>query len=358
MNAERRTHRRRSVEAAALASALLALVAGLGGCVTTPGPDSAALSGAIAAPVRSPMKGRIVAGSERMVIYEAGDQDTIEELARRYLGARDRAWEIAEFNGVEGIAPGDRVAIPLHAPNAVGVIADRYQTVPILCYHRLGSRVSKMTLAPGTFADQLDFLARNGYTVVRLSALVDFLTGKRPLPRRSVVITFDDGYASTYHHAFPLLKRYGFPATVFVYTDFIGSRDGLSWQQLREMLDSGIVEIQAHSKTHANLTLREADESDARYRRRIDTELQVPKVALQQNLAIAVESFAFPYGDASEVVIDRAAKAGYRLAATVNPGGNPFYASPLVLRRTMVFGDRGLEAFKSALQVSKPIGAR
>ncbi len=350
-----RTTGHRLERAAPAAGTLFALVVGLAGCATAPPSAAPERAGAVAAP---PTAGRVVARSERMVIYQAGPGDTIDDLSARYLGSRDRAWEIAEFNGAERIRPGDPVAIPLRSPNAVGVFPDRYQTVPILCYHRLGTRVSKMTLAPSAFADQLEYLARGGYTVVRLSALADFLAGKRSLPPRSVVITFDDGYESTYDHAFPLLKKYGFPATVFVYTDFVGSKDGLSWPQIREMLDSGLIEIQAHSKTHTNLTMREAGESEERYRRRVDAELRVPRIALQRNLPVVVESYAFPYGDANEVVIERASSAGYRLAATVNPGGNPFYASPLVLRRTMIFGDRDLEAFKSVLQVSRQIGSR
>ena len=83
-----------------------------------------------------------------------------------------------------------------------------------------------MMVSAPQFEAQLDWLARNNYQVLRLADVAGFLAGKKALPQRSVVITIDDGYETVYRHAFPLLKKYGFPATLFVYTDFIGSRDG------------------------------------------------------------------------------------------------------------------------------------
>jgi peptidoglycan/xylan/chitin deacetylase (PgdA/CDA1 family) len=208
-----------------------------------------------------------------------------------------------------------------------------------------------MVVTAEAFAAQLDYLASNGFHVVRLSELADFLNGKRALPERSVVITIDDGYASTYEYALPLLKKHAFPATVFIYTDFIGARDALTWEQMREMVASGLVDIQSHSKTHANLSYRLAGESDEGYRKRLDKELGVPRQLLQGKLTAPVVSFAYPYGDASAVLVDRLAKADYRLAVTVNPGSNGFFAHPLMLQRIMIFGDHDLQAFKSKLEV-------
>ena len=71
-----------------------------------------------------------------------------------------------------------------------------------------------------------------------------------------MVITIDDGYRSTYEVAFPVLKRHSFPATVFLYSDFVGAGDALTWAQMKEMTQSGLIDIQPHSKSHANLTLK------------------------------------------------------------------------------------------------------
>jgi peptidoglycan/xylan/chitin deacetylase (PgdA/CDA1 family) len=188
--------------------------------------------------------------------------------------------------------------------------------------------------------------------------LTDFLAGRRGLPERAVVITVDDGHASMYEHAYPLLKKYGFPATFFLYSDFIGSGDALRWAQIREMAASGLIDFQAHSKTHANLMERLPGESEQRYRERLDSEIRVPQEVLQRNLSTTVTHYAYPYGDANETVLARLGAADYRLGVTVNPGGNPFFAQPLMLRRTMVFGDHDLEAFKALLQVFRPTDLR
>jgi peptidoglycan/xylan/chitin deacetylase (PgdA/CDA1 family) len=208
-----------------------------------------------------------------------------------------------------------------------------------------------MVVTPETFAAQLDYLARNDYQVVRLSDLSGFLAGRQPLPRRAVVITMDDGYASVYEHAFPLLKKHGFPATVFVYTDFVGAKDALSWEQMAEMKASGLVDIESHSKTHSNLSYRLPGESDSAYRERLKTEVRVPLQLLQKRLSAAPVSFAYPFGDTNQQVMDQLSKADYQLAVTVDPGGNPFFAYPLMLKRSMIFGDQGLDAFVAKLQV-------
>ena len=193
--------------------------------------------------------------------------------------------------------------------------------------------------------------------MIRLAQLVGYLEGRQALPRRSVVITIDDGYESVYRHALPLLRKHGFPATVFVYSDFIGAGDALSWPQLQELVASRLIDIGAHSKSHRNLLDRAAAESDSQYRQVIETEARAPREILERRLATPVRHFAFPYGDANAVVLDVLGRQQYQLAVTVNPGGNAFFAQPLMLRRTMIYGDHDLEAFKSRLQIAKAVGA-
>jgi peptidoglycan/xylan/chitin deacetylase (PgdA/CDA1 family) len=226
--------------------------------------------------------------------------------------------------------------------------------ITILCYHRFGQPATKMSIPAATFALQLQWLAANDYTVVPLAEVRDFLEGRRALPPRAVVITIDDGYESTYRHAFPLLKKHGFPATLFAYTDFIGAGDAVGWGQLQEMVQSGLVSVQSHSKSHRNLIERQADETDARYRANIDAEMRVPRDLLSRRLGAEVRHIAYPYGDANAIVLESAARHGFQIGTTVIPGANPFYAQPLLLRRTMIFGDMDLETFKSRVVTSRP----
>ncbi len=330
-----------------LAAAGVGALAILAGCATAPRPDTRAET---AAPPSAPAGDGVIAASERFVIYVPRRDDTLAGLAARFLGSEGRAWEIAEFNGLSEPDPGRALVIALQPPNPRGVRADGVQTVPILAYHRLGARPGKMVITPEQFETQLEHLRRNDYTVIRLSEFAEFLEGRRALPRRSVVITFDDGHVSGYQHAFPLLVKYGYPSTFFLYTDFLGAKEALGWAQIREMAASGLVDFQSHSRTHANLSVRLPDESERQYRSRLDGEVRGSRDVIQRNLQVKPVHFAYPFGDASQATLDALARGGFRLGLTVNPGGNAFYAHPLMLRRTMVFGDHDMTAFQAALQ--------
>ena len=310
----------------------------------------------VAAPAPSPEQGRVLGRSERFVIYKPAASDTLGSIAARFLGSESLYWVVGDFNGVAVAIPGRPLVVPLKPINPRGVYSDWYQTVPVLCYHRFGSGGGKMMVSADDFAAQLEWLARNDYHVIALSRLAGFLEGSEPLPRRSVVITIDDGYESVYRIALPLLRKYGFHATVFVYTDFIGAADALSWSQLQEMEASGLVDVEAHSKTHRNLIEREADTSDERYLQMLDMEARSPREILERRLAGKVQYFAFPYGDANQPLLDVLARQHYQLGLTVTPGGNAFFAQPLMLRRTMIFGGQDLATFKAKLQISRGFG--
>jgi len=333
-----------------------------------------ALTGCVSAPTTTPPlneppptqapaasgHGEVVARSDRLLIYVPVAGESLRGIAGRLLGSEDRDWQISEANaGVTKVDPGQPLIVPLKPMNPVGVRAGSFQTVPILCYHRLGTTGGKMAVSPANFAAQMEWLAKNDYRVVKLSQLTGYLEGREPLPPKAVVVTFDDGYESVYKFAYPVLRKLGLPATMFVYTDFVGAGgDAVSWPQLAEMQASGLMDIQAHSKSHRNLIERTAGENDERYKRNLDSETAGPRDLIEQKLNTKdqVRHYAYPYGDANELVLETLTRQKYTLAVTVNPGGNAFYAQPLMLRRTMIFGDHDLEAFKARLQTSRRIG--
>jgi peptidoglycan/xylan/chitin deacetylase (PgdA/CDA1 family) len=331
-----------------LAGIALALaVSALAGCATPPPAPMAA-----AQPAPSDARGYgEIARSERFVLYVPGTEESLGSIAERFLGSAGRAWEIADFNGVSNAMAGAVLAVPLRPVNPRGVTANGYQTVPILCYHRIGPGTSRMVMSPAAFAAQLEYLARNDYRVIRLTELTDFLAGRSQLPQRAVVLTFDDGHVSAHRHVYPLLRKYGFPATFFLYTDFLNTAEGLNWAQIREMSASGLIDFQAHSKTHDNLIVRRPGETDQQYRERLDLEIRLPRDLIERYTTGKVTGYAYPYGDANDAVLERIAKTGYALGLTVNAGGNPFFAYPPMLRRTMIYGGSSLDAFKAALQV-------
>ena len=182
------------------------------------------------------------------------------------------------------------------------------------------------------------------------------LEGREALPPKSVAITIDDGYRATHEVAFPILRKYGFPATLFLYTDFVGAPDALTWTQMREMIAAGTFAVQPHSKSHSNLAVRQADENEARYRERVRREIDAPVEAIRRELGIRAQVFAFPYGDVNDVVAAELRGRGIEMGVTVTPGGNAFYAPPLMLRRTMIFGGDDLDAFRGKLVSAVPFG--
>jgi len=324
-----RTNRRLRHDAIAV---LIAVVAGfLSGCTTN-----------------------VVARSDEFVIVNAGWGETLSSLADTYLGDPGKDWVIAEFNNIDSLAPGQQVVIPLRPADQVGSLRSGYRKVAILTYHRFvpGNRkCDQLAVSEDSFRSQLEYLKDNGYSVVSFSQLADFVEGKGPIPRKPVILSMDDGYKSVYQVAYPVLQEFGYKATVFVYTDFVGAPAALNWTEMKEMVGSGLVDIQPHSKTHSNLTLRQAGESEAAYRERIREEVRNPVRAINAHLGIPVHTFAFPYGAENDEVLAELKTAGLRLGATVTAGGNPSFSHPLALRRSQIYCDDDLVAFAKRLDV-------
>jgi peptidoglycan/xylan/chitin deacetylase (PgdA/CDA1 family) len=336
--------------------AVLALAALLGGCAQTPEREAASPAAAAPAPFFAARPDPVIARDDRYVVVVAQPGDTLGSLAQRWLGDAERRDDIARFNRVDEARSGEPLAIPLAPRDAKGIAASGVQAVTILCYHRFGPKPSALTVTPQAFEAQMAWLARNGYHVVSLDRLAGFLEGREALPPKAVVVTIDDGYRSTYDIAWPVLRKYKFPATVFLYSDFVGVPDALTWAQMREMVASGLVDIQPHSKTHANLTIRQPDETEARYRERVKRELDGPIEAIRAQLGAKSVAFAFPYGDVNDVVVGELRARGVALGATVTPGGNAFFAPPYMLRRTMIFGGDDLDAFRAKIVTTLAVG--
>jgi peptidoglycan/xylan/chitin deacetylase (PgdA/CDA1 family) len=296
----------------------------------------------------------VVARADDFMLVRAGSQDTLRTLAKTYLNDEARYEAIAEANGTQTVTPGQVVVIPLRTGKAWTVDAGGYQVVPILCYHQFGagSRArNKMEVSQAAFEQQMGWLKANGYSVVSLADLHGFLAGTKTLPEKAVVITIDDGYRSAYDIAFPILKKYGFPATIYVYSDFVNSGMALTWAQLNEMEASGLVDVESHSKTHTSMALLPGEQNGAGYKERITKEVVTPDGVLSSKLGKPIKHFAYPYGDTSPTAISILEDRGYRTAATVQRGGNPSFADPLILRRDMVYSDDKLSDFQKYVAV-------
>ena len=303
----------------------------------------------------------VIARSSDYLVVVADKDDSLGSLAATYLGDRKKAWQIGEFNGIARVKAGDEIVIPLRQTNRAGLYRNGFIKVPILVYHHFsprGRKCSKVTVTAEAFEAQLAYLKRHGYSVITFRDLAAFLEGRAPVPRKSVILTIDDGFRSTYEIAYPLLKRYGFPATVFLYSDFAGAPAALTWAQMKEMIASGLIDIQPHSKTHADLTKFKEGESEAAYRKRVAHEVTYSAQIIRKRLKLPVHTFSYPYGAENDAVIEIMKEAGFKFAVTVTRGGNPAFSHPLVLRRSQIYCRDGLEDFVKRLDTYEQISAR
>jgi peptidoglycan/xylan/chitin deacetylase (PgdA/CDA1 family) len=202
--------------------------------------------------------------------------------------------------------------------------------IPILLYHRFGpSAVDSMTVTTTVFESQLKYLIENGYTVIPLRQLIDYRLGKRQtFPSRSLVITSDDGHQSIYTDMFPLIRKYRLPVTLFLYPSAISNASyALTWDQLKEMKTSGLVDFQSHTLWHPNFKKDRARLKPVEYENFVEIQLRKSKEKLEKELDIKVDMLAWPFGIFDDELIRKAAEAGYVATFTmerhhVNPSDN------------------------------------
>ncbi len=202
--------------------------------------------------------------------------------------------------------------------------AERKQ-VPILMYHSIsdyaGPKFKQFTVPPKLFAEHLAYLHQHSYTPMTVTEFVMARSNVgNKLPERPVLLTFDDGFADFYTEALPILKRYGFAATLYVVTGYINKtsrwlrhegeteRPMLSWDQLREILASGI-ECGGHTHSHPQLdTLTPAE---------VYREIVQNKKLLEDQLGQNIFTFAYPYGYQTASIRRQVQESGYTSACAV-----------------------------------------
>jgi peptidoglycan/xylan/chitin deacetylase (PgdA/CDA1 family) len=354
----KRINQRASVQPLLVALAAMLLAAIVAGCAGPKASSPTAPQAITPAPAGMPSpKTPARPSAERgvrvfpeFVAVIARQGDTLSSLASEYLKDASKDWMIAEFNGVQTLSEGQPLIIPLKPFHRGGLSRREYQTVPVLSYHNFSTtKKSRMSVTAESFEQQMKYLKDNGYRVITLDQLMGFLNFEDQIPKKSVVITIDDGWRAVYEIAFPILKKYGYPATLFIYTDLItGSTRTLSWEMIQEMFQHGI-DVQAHTQTHRNLTMREKKESPKSYFETIQKELTVSNGIIKNRLNKEAKYFAYTYSDTNSLVIELLKKNGYSAAFTVSRGPNPFFTEPYRINRSMIYGDFDIIQFEKNL---------
>ncbi|HAD03586.1 MAG: hypothetical protein A2X84_12110 [Desulfuromonadaceae bacterium GWC2_58_13] len=209
----------------------------------------------------------------------------------------------------------------------------------VFVYHRFGdSRFPSTNIPLNVFADQLELLKQKNYTVLALGDIVTRLREGRALPSRCAAITVDDAYRTFLTGAMPLLRRYGYPATLFVSTGSVGGENYLSWDDLRALVEQG-VEIGNHSASHPYLLTRQRGETAGAWLDRIRLDIQQASQTIQHELGRTPLLFAYPYGEYSPEIVELVRESGFSGAAAQFSGVVSAAADPFVLPRFPMGGN-------------------
>ncbi len=214
------------------------------------------------------------------------------------------------------VTPTPSFAAPPPAPAPTPQVAiDRSAKVVVLCYHRFeDNKRDQLAINPTDFRAQMKQLKDDGIGVISMKDFLAWRRGEKSIPRKSCVITIDDGYISGYTVAWPILKEFGYPFTMFIYTNYVNvGGKSLTWAQLEQMSDAG-VDIESHTVSHHDLRHAPKGQDYATW---LHNEVYTSKDILEQKLGVKIIAFAFPYGTYNEQVRKMAADAGYQALFTV-----------------------------------------
>jgi peptidoglycan/xylan/chitin deacetylase (PgdA/CDA1 family) len=217
--------------------------------------------------------------------------------------------------------------------------------VPVLYYHSVQKNAdNEVIITPKTLKYELQYIKDQGYTTLTMNELYNYLLHNSPIPKKSIVITFDDGYMDNYYNAFPILKDLNMKATIFCITSNLDGSYYLSKEAINEMLNYGI-DIESHTVNHLKL-------NQLTYSEQL-RELQESKKNLESITGKEVYAVAYPFGAFNDDSIKAAKAAGYKLGFTTNIGLSDRDYNPLKLDRIYISSNYSMNTFKEILSETK-----
>jgi peptidoglycan/xylan/chitin deacetylase (PgdA/CDA1 family) len=225
-------------------------------------------------------------------------------------------------------------------------------SIPILAYHRFGPTVADgMTVKTSVFESQLQWLKENGYTVIPLRTLVDYLKGQGPPPPpKSVVITADDAHQTVYTEMLPLVQRYQIPVTLFIYPSAVSNASyAMTWEQLQAVKQTGLFDLQSHTFWHPNFKREKKKLSPTEYQKLVDTQLAKSKTVLEKRLDGKVDLLAWPFGIYDDFLEKEAEQAGYVAAFSIDRRHAGKSEQIMALPRYLMVNGDGLSGFAAII---------
>lgn len=205
--------------------------------------------------------------------------------------------------------------------------------IPVLNYHQVEDNTNNpLALSVKDFEKQMAYLSEKGYTAITADQLYAYLYHKGSLPPKPVLITFDDGYADNYTNAYPIMKKHGLTAIIFLITDVVGHDAWyMNWEQVKEMQQAG---FQFGSHTLSHMPLAEVSPEEATH------QLVKSKEGIEWRLETPVRYLAYPGGSYNQQVKEAVTAAGYQAAFTVDFGRVNHDSDALALERVPILKSR------------------
>ena len=217
--------------------------------------------------------------------------------------------------------------------------------IPVLYYHSVKeSADNEVTISPEMLKEELKYIHDQDYVTLTISQLKAYILNDYPIPDKSILITFDDGYMDNYYSAFPILKEFNMAATIFCITSELDGSYYLSKEAIREMSAYGI-DIVSHTLTHPHLNKMNYDKQLA--------ELITSKKTLEEITGKEINSIAYPFGDFNDDSVKAAKEAGYILGFTTKLGLSDRSDNPLTLDRIYISSKYDMNTFKELLNKTK-----
>ncbi|EMU53231.1 polysaccharide deacetylase family protein [Clostridium butyricum] len=214
--------------------------------------------------------------------------------------------------------------------------------IPVLYYHSVDENAAnEVTITPEKLQEQLDYINDNNYVTITMTELYDHIENNKPIPEKSILITFDDGYMNNYTEAFPMLKELNMTATIFCVGNSLDGSYYLSEEAIKEMSDYGI-DIESHTVNHVHLDTMSYDEQLL--------ELKNSKNILEKITGKEVLSLAYPFGDYNDNTIKAAKDAGYKMGFTTKLGLSDRTDDIYKLDRIYISSSYDMNTFKNLLK--------
>ncbi len=291
----------------------------------------------------------IINGKDFLIVT-VQKKESLASLAERYLGSIDKAWQIAEYNGITKTREAQQVVIPLKPVTPGGILQNGYQTVPVLYYPTITAEQTRPeAVSADLFTKQLAYLNDNGFTTVSLDRLYAFFHLNEQLPPRAVVITFDTTKRWAYDIAYPILLHQRMKAALFIRPDLIGRPGHMTWEEVKKLAAAGF-DIGANGSSGKKGTRSRNGNNGEALVSAWKVEIGTPREVIRQQTGHACHYFAYPYGTGDDMVVALLKQYGYRAAFTRDPGSNPFFVDDYKIKRSLVKNDVNLNTFRELLE--------